>query len=364
MRSLVVLLLLCVAPNLFAASRALDQGEINGAKFAIVLPAQWNRRVLLVAPGLRRENEPLAVAFSPADVAYKTLFNEGWMVAKTSFRRNGIIVTDALADLDALRNYIATKYGQPQRVIVEGETLGGLIAVLIAERNPREPKQYDGVVAISAAFHLKETPAKVGLMLQPKIPILFLSNQGELEAPKSYIASPFARETDLVSPVLFRISRGGHANINQAERLLALRAIDAWLDRGVSALPKPAVGEPFYDATAAPNPRPSTVAMHENGQGFETRVTGFLSAQDHVLLDAQPADFATADIMRNTWFRLTAHGKTYRVFYGRDFNNVKKNKWVAIPHAEGGMLLARNFGVTAATANIAVGDTVTIERFE
>lgn len=365
MRALSLLLLLSAFPDAFAAaSRSLDQGEINGAKYAIVLPAQWNRQLILVAPGIRGENEPLVAAFSSEDVAYRTLFTEGWMIAKTSFRRSGVVIADGLADLDALRNYIAEKYGQPQRVLVAGETLGGLVAVLVAEREPRQPLLYDGVLAISAAMHLKETPGTVGLSLQPKIPILFLANQGELEGPKGYITSPFAPGNDVAKPALFRVSRGGHANINQRERLNALRALNLWIERGPSALPRPANNEPFVDVTVPPALRASSVTAHANGHGFDTNVNGFTPTQGNLLLDAQPADFAAADIRPGTWFRLVVGDKVYRAFYGRDLDSVKRGEWVVLPAAEGNIILARNPGEAAAIAKLTLGDSVTIQRFE
>ena len=57
------------------------------------------------------------------------------MVATTSYRRNGMIVGDAIADLDALRAYIVTAYGELDRVILEGESMGGLIVTIMAERD-------------------------------------------------------------------------------------------------------------------------------------------------------------------------------------------------------------------------------------
>lgn len=366
MRLLTLPLFVCAVSSTFAAaaSRTLDQGEINGAKYAIVLPAQWNRQLILVAPPLRPENEPLAAAFSPEDVAYKTLFTEGWMIAKTSFRRSGIVVADGLSDLDALRAYVAQKYGQPERVLVTGESLGGLVAVLVAEREPRQPPLYDGVLAISPALQLRENPATIGLSLQPKIPILFLVNQGEIEGPKGYIASPFARDNSLVTPGVSRISRGGRANINQRERLAALRALNLWVERGPAALPHPEKNEAFFDGTIAAEPRPSAVTMHGGGHGFDTHVTALVAAAGNVLLDAQPADFAAAEIRPSTWFRLVVHDKTYRVFYGRDFDSVKRNEWVLVPSAEGNFILSRHFGNAVASAKLAPGDTLSIERFE
>lgn len=367
MRLLTLLVLLGAVPSAFAAapaSRALDQGELNGAKYAIALPAQWNRQVILVAPPLRPETEPLAAGFSPEDVAYKTLFSEGWMIAKTSFRRNGIVIADGLADLDALRAYIVRKYGQPERVLVTGESLGGLVSILVAEREPRQPPLYDGVLAISPLLQLRETPATIGLSLQPRLPILFLVNQGEIEGPKGYMASPFAHESSIVMPTVFRVARGGRANINQRERLAALRALALWVERGPTSLPRPEKKEPFFDATIPTEPRPSVVTVHGNGRGFDTLVTAFAAPTGNVVLDAQPADFAGVDIRPSTWFRLVVHEKTYRVFYGRDFDSVKRNEWVLFPSAEGNFILSRNGGNAVSTAKLALGDTLSVQRFE
>ena len=49
----------------------------------------------------------------PERAANRALLNEGWMVATTSYRRNGIIIADAIDDLDALRAFIADTYGEP-----------------------------------------------------------------------------------------------------------------------------------------------------------------------------------------------------------------------------------------------------------
>jgi alpha-beta hydrolase superfamily lysophospholipase len=75
------------------------------------------------------------------------------MVATTSYRRNGLIVGDAIADLDALRAYIARAYGEPERVILEGESMGGLIVTIMAER---DKGPYDGAVVFDATLYIKE----------------------------------------------------------------------------------------------------------------------------------------------------------------------------------------------------------------
>ena len=352
-----------LSSQLFSAP-TFETGEIAGAKFTLARPAHWNQRVLLLAHGLREPDRPLVADLSPEHLAYKTLLNEGWIVAKTSYRRNSIIVADAIADLDALRAHIAQKFGTPERVLLEGESMGGLIVTLIAERDRADLPLYAGAIAIGAALQVKEDGSRLGLSLQPQIPLLFLTNQSELDGPRAYVTAKIPRDNANLRPALFRVSRDGHVNVNQRERLAALRALNAWLDADHTALPSPPNGTSFFDATVVAEPQPSQVTAHPDGSGFDARVIEVSAVFGNTFLNAQPADFAAAGIAPMTWFKLTAHGQTYRVRYGHDFGDVKRTEWIAFPNADGFTWLARNYSDAAATAHLALGDTVTIQRYD
>lgn len=348
----------------FAAPPTIETGELSAAKFALARPAAWNRCLLLLAHGLRSEDRPLVADLLPEQHAYRTLLAEGWMIAKTSYRRNGLIVADAVEDLDALRNHIAASYGSPLRVILEGESMGGLIVTHIAEREPHQPALYHGAIAIGAALHLREPNSRLGgLTLQPRIPLLFLANRSEIDGPAHYVTADVPRIAGH-APHLLRVSRDGHVNVNQFERLAALRILTTWIEKGHHTLPEPAPGAPFADVTAVPEPRPSEVTQHADGRGFDARVTGISAVYGNVSLNAQPADFAAVGIERMTWFQLTVDSATFRVLHGRDFNSVKRGEWVSFPNADGYYWLARNFADAAATAYLLVGKTVSIRRFK
>ena len=375
---LFAILLLVFSCALHAASPVtLETGELNGAKFTLARPRTWNQRVLLLAHGLRDADRPLVADLNPDHLAYRTLLEEGWIVAKTSYRRNGLIVADAIADLDALREHIEKKFGAPDRVLLEGESMGGLIATLIAEREPEpdataRPK-YAGAIAIGAALSVQEPGATVGVSLQPRIPLLFLANQSELNAPRAYVtAKEIPRANAELLHVLFCISRDGHVNVNQLERLAALRALNAWLDRGRTALPTPEgasakslakVDTPFFDATVPSEPLPSQVTMHPDGRGFDARVTEISGNYGNVFLNAQPTDFAALNLGKLQWFQLTAHAQAFRVRLGNDFSSVKRGEWVIFPNADGFFWLARNYADAAATAALKVGDPVRIQLY-
>jgi pimeloyl-ACP methyl ester carboxylesterase len=347
----------------------LEEGELEaGAKFAIARPITWNGSVLLIAHGLRAETDPLVADLNPDRLAYKTLRDEGWLIAKTSYRRNGVIIADAVADLENLRAHIANTYGDPRRVIVEGDSMGGLIATIIAEQPPGDFPKYHGCVAIGAALSTREPGGTLGLNLGTQLPLIFLTNRSELAGPKSYVhpLTPLPRDHRPIKPALLRVSRDGHVNVNQHERLAALRALNAWLDLGPSSLPKPADGAEFVDVTHTPEPVPSQVVFDADRRGFTARVTEVTAVYGNVAIDAQPADFASVGIARNAWFQITAHEETEprRVMYGRDFSAVKRGEWIAFPNADGFFWLARNFENAAKTAGLQVGDEVRVRAYD
>ena len=347
--------LACPAGRAASAGIKLDTGEIEGARFTIARPAQWNRFLLLVAHGYREENAPLVADLNPAHLAYRTLLDEGWMVAKTSYRRNGLVIEDAIADLDNLRAHIAAAYGEPQRVVLEGDSMGGAIVTLMAER---PAGRYHGAVAVDAALQVRERGSAVAFNLEPQIPLVFLVNRSELAASRQYVTAPLERP---VRPVLLQVARDGHVNVSQRERLAAIRAVAALVDRQPVALPSVDGAPAFFDATQPPAPGPSQVRLRNEG-GFEARVTEITGVFGNLVLTAQPDDLARADIATGTWFELIAPGQAYRVFFGRDFADVRRGQWIAFANADGFLILGRNHDNAAATAGLRDGDMVIIHR--
>jgi pimeloyl-ACP methyl ester carboxylesterase len=333
----------------------LETGEIEGARFVIARPDQWNGCVLLIAHDYRAKTAPLVADLNPDHLAHRTLLDEGWVVAKTSFRRNGAIIRDAIADLENLRAHIAATGGEPRRVLLEGDAMGGTIVTLIAEQFAGH---YQGAVAVDALLQAREKKDFIPFNLQPQIPLVFLTNQSELNSPQKYVTAPFERPS---RPLLLRVARDGHVNVNQRERLLALRTLVDLIDQQPIALPTVDGTPMFFDATQEPVPGPSQVRPLDEG-GFEARVTEVTAINGNLLLTAQPSDFSAADIAPDTWFEIVAKGQSYRVLYGRDFASVQPGLWVAFANADGFFSLARNNDNAATTSGLAAGDPVIIHR--
>ncbi|WP_221029420.1 SAM hydroxide adenosyltransferase [Actomonas aquatica] len=363
-----LLLGLLVLPRLIAApATTVLTGEIEGAKYTIAAPAaraDWNGNLLLIAHGYRPETAPLVADLNPAQAAYATLLAEGWIVAKTSYRRNGIIVQDAITDLANLHAHIRAQFGPPSRSIVMGDSMGGTIATLLAES---ESPPYDGLIAIGAALDLREDNGAGAVNLQPRHPLLFIANRSEFEGPSAYTETVLQRPTSvaLTAPALFRVDRDGHVNVNQAERLYAIRAMELWLEHGSRALPDDAQTPASpHDGTVQPVARDSAVTFDADGRGFTATVTDVSAIYGNVWLNAQPADFAAIGLTSGLWARLTAGDETYRVRHGTDFSDVERGQWVVFPNADGFYWLSRNWANAAETANLQLGDTVHIRRFD
>jgi hypothetical protein len=351
------------APSPSANVFAVETGEIAGAAFSLALPSRWNRCLLLLAPGARPSDRQPAAEVVTDQPARRTLLEAGWIIAATRYRRGGLIIAEALADVDALRAHIAERFGTPELVLVEGEAMGGLIVTHLAEREPLQPTLYHGAVAIGAELHLREPNSPLGgLTLQPRIPLVFLATRTELDGPRHYVAADVPRLGAHV-PVLLRVSRDGQANVNQAERLAALRVLFRWIENGRSTVPAPLPGSELVDVTVPPWPRPSRVVPHPDGRGFDARATAVHPTRGMIVLDAQPADLDAAGIAPRTWFQLAVGSTRFRVFHGRDLTGVKRGEWVAFADADGHVTVARHFADAAATARIQVGDTVSLRRF-
>jgi pimeloyl-ACP methyl ester carboxylesterase len=333
----------------------LDEGEIDGARFAIARAASWNGYLLLIAHGYRDQSAPLVADLNPRQLAHQTLLAEGWMIAKTSYRRNGLVIRDAIADLENLRAYIAKTYGEPQLAILEGDSMGGAVVTLMAEQFH---DHFQGAVAVGAALQAREPGGSLAFNLQPQIPLVFLTNQSELDGPRHYLAAPFDRP---IRPFLFEVKRDGHVNVSQRERLVAIRALLTLIDGQPVALPGIDGAPGWFDATQQPAPGPSQVRLLNDG-GFEARVSEVTAIFGNVILNAQPMDLAQAAIAPGTWFELAAKGQTYRVCYGRDFTDVPRGQWVAFPDADGFLTVGRNRESAAATASLREGDPVVIHR--
>ena len=339
MKRFLIVILCFAAAVAFAQNEAktvtVEQGTLGPSKIMIAAPAKWNKHMLIYAHGLRAANTPLSAEFSVNDPLNKTLLDEGWLIAETSYRRNGWIVDDAITDLTQLRQYVIDKYGMPERIYLCGGSMGGAIVTRMAETCKG---QYDGALAVGPALNF----GAVKYTFRPEMPLLFISNQNELVDPKRYLA----QLTDVpIKPALWYLKRDGHCNLNDQEELAALRALVAYRETGKI--------EDNKDATIILTPK--SVARFADG-GAYAKMTGA-----NIDTEFTAADLEKLGITRGKTFQVTFNEKTFTVLLGVSYFDVRQGEWVAFVMANGYVKIARNYDSVIALLGCKTGDELFIK---
>lgn len=340
-----------------AADVVVQRGELStsGVSYVVLKPRAWNQqRALLFAPAQRSEAQPAEPALSADSRLVRALVDEGWLVATLAYRRPGIVLKDSIEDFNALRTQFANTHGQPDRVYVLGESMGGGIAVRLMENFPDD---YAGALAIGGAFDLQEPAPTIGVSFAPLRPVLLLPNQSESHAPETYVKvtanTPFPA-------VLWKIGREGRTNTNLAEKRAALNALVRWVESGQ-------VPPQNFDATLPPPPRASSVKFSADRSAATGRISALDPVRGDLVADFQSQDLEALGITRGSLFALqisdaTGQRRTIRVLYGQNLRTAKTGDWMALLEAEGGLLFTVYRGNAAAVSALRIGDAITLRR--
>ena len=130
--------------GILAAQPRTEEGEINGARFRIDIPENWNGRLVMLCHGYTPVTE--MPARNNPDSPF---FSRGYAVAASAYSATGWAVDEGADDTEALRRYFIRKYGQPKRTYIVGISMGGHISTELIER---KPEAYDGALALCAVI--------------------------------------------------------------------------------------------------------------------------------------------------------------------------------------------------------------------
>ncbi|MFI6024404.1 alpha/beta hydrolase family protein [Amycolatopsis magusensis] len=151
---LVVVLLagLLIAPPATAAApgRHTHTGVLGGAAFRVETPEHWNGTLVLYSHAYFSAGLPIPpeVWLANRKETEHWLLANGYALAASDYEgRFGFAVEPALRNQIAVLDWFERHIGKPRRTIASGMSMGGGIAVLLAERNPR---RISGVVATCA----------------------------------------------------------------------------------------------------------------------------------------------------------------------------------------------------------------------
>jgi len=134
--------LVCAALCLAAEAKT-EIGDINGAKFRIDVPENWNGGLVMYCHGY----SPVAGVFKEGKLnAVLAVFtDQGYAVAQSGYAAGGWAVQEAVEDTESLRRYFTGKYGKPKETFVTGHSMGGFLTMFFMERYPTS---YDAGLAL------------------------------------------------------------------------------------------------------------------------------------------------------------------------------------------------------------------------
>lgn len=339
---------------------SVETGRIQGARFRVIMPAAWSGDLLVVAHGWRPPHHRLSAKIDATDPFIGEVLRRGWMVATTSYRRNGLIIDDARDDLNRLLDAIVRKYGPCRRIIIEGSSMGANIGLLMAEQQPlpdpraRVAFAISGVIALGAAPEAAGENGPLTWSHAPRLPLLFVSNRSELEPVRSYVRS--ARRAR-PHPALWVLERDGHLNLNAAERRDAWSAMAAWIAGGH----RPAGdAERPHDATVVLEPPRAKAGRTKRG------CWGRIVAIDPVYGNLS-TDLVEEDLRRLRWdpgavIRVTCRNHEAQASWGLTYADVEAGELVIFVDAYGTLQLAVNQGHAARLFGCEVGDTIELSK--
>lgn len=127
-----------------AAADTIVDGRIGpGSLYRLFRPTNWNGRLLLYVHGFVASDAPVALP-AEGDLIISVAAPQGFAVAFSSFSTNGWDVKDGAQRTQQLLGIFTSKFGLPSRVYLGGTSMGGLIAITLAETHP---EQFAGVLA-------------------------------------------------------------------------------------------------------------------------------------------------------------------------------------------------------------------------
>jgi len=293
----------------------LHEGDIDGAKFIILAAEKPSGKVLLLAHGYRGKDNPLSADFDQKGALTQSLLAEGWTIASTSYRRNGWIIDDALADLRALQEKVVSIQGKPTTTLIIGNSMGGQIAILAAEG----ALKIDGAITTGAA--LQNFPKKgitPKLSFKPKVPVILLINQ-EANRPMS---EHYFKKAGNSHCALWKIERPGHCNVADVEKLAAIKSLQDW-----------------NDGKAVPREKDATTPIPNNPSTATTALIGKAShvgkAWGNITTTYVSSDLKTLGAKLKDRLRVTVGTKSETFILARHYSEVPIGKGVAFITPEG-----------------------------
>jgi pimeloyl-ACP methyl ester carboxylesterase len=128
-----------------------EEGELNGARYAIEIPENWNGGLVMYAHGYIPPGTPqrlMGRPISTGDMTCDQFRKLGYATARSAFSVEGFALREGSLETEALRQYFWQMFGRAWPTIIAGTHQGGVITQIMIERYP---ESYDGALVWSGA---------------------------------------------------------------------------------------------------------------------------------------------------------------------------------------------------------------------
>ncbi len=123
--------------------RHIEGVSSSGALWVIDTPARWNGDLVVYLHGYTNPQDPVAL---PNNAAIRdSLLALGFAVTASSYSSNGYAVREGVQDSRRLDENFASRCGRPRHTYLFGQSLGGLIGMILSQRHPED---YDGSLLV------------------------------------------------------------------------------------------------------------------------------------------------------------------------------------------------------------------------
>ncbi len=172
-------------------------GTIDGSKYLIEVPANWNHTLVLYSHGYEVPGSPIVAKDAGDPITGAYLLSQGYALAGSSFRSQGWALEDAFKDQSNVLDRFDDLVGTPDRTIAWGHSLGGIITAGLVQKFPNRfvgALPMCGVlsggvgtwnVALDSAFVFKTllVPSTVNLQL------VNINNPSNLNTAEAFLAN-------------------------------------------------------------------------------------------------------------------------------------------------------------------------------
>ena len=142
-----ILFLILITHSVFSQNISkVDTGAINGAKYKVIFPENWNKKLVMYAHGYEFMGAKPSQSQNPGFVKNMAPFLErGFAVAASDYQYQGLALAQGVDDTENLRNYFIKKYGMPDSTFMVGHSMGGGVTIATIENYG---KSYNGALPL------------------------------------------------------------------------------------------------------------------------------------------------------------------------------------------------------------------------